>query len=58
VNIDKIKIGKRVAYRSRKNTGRGKVTDIYTGETGAWVKIHDNNRDVVVTVRPSQVDAY
>ena len=56
--LDTIPIGKRVAYRSRKNPGRFKVTDIYTGETGAWVKIHDNNRDVVVTVRPSQVEAY
>lgn len=57
MDISKIKAGKRVAYRSRKNEGRGKVVETYTGETGHWVKILDATRNVTVTVRPSQVDS-
>ena len=57
MDISRIKAGKRVAYRSRKNVGRGKVVETYTGETGHWVKIHDAARNTTVTVRPSQVDS-
>jgi hypothetical protein len=57
MDISKIKAGKRVAYRSRKNEGRGKVVETYTGETGHWVKIHDAARNATVVVRPSQVEA-
>lgn len=57
MDISKIKAGKRVTYRSRKNTGRGKVVETYFGETGAWVKVNDPTRNVTVVVRPSQVEA-
>lgn len=57
MDIGKIKVGKRVAYRSRKHTGKGTVTDIEQKATGYWVTINDKTRDAYVTVRPSQVDA-
>lgn len=63
MQVEKIKIGRSYDYYSRVNPRsngtpfRGKVTDITTKATGAWVTIHDNNRDVVIVVRPSQVGA-
>ena len=44
-----------VGYTSRKNLGRATVVEGYRGETGDWVVLHDKQRDVRVTVRPSQV---
>lgn len=46
-----------VTYRSRKNGGKAKVLGGYEGETGAWVVLHDRERNATVTVRPSQVSA-
>lgn len=44
-----------VRYESRKNTGVAKVVGGYDGETGSWVVLADRERDVFVTVRPTQV---
>jgi hypothetical protein len=44
-----------IGYTSRKNLGKATVVEGYRGETGDWVVLHDKQRDVRVTVRPSQV---
>ena len=56
MDIAKIKVGKRVAYRTSHGTvGKGKVTDIALKLTGTWVTIDDPTRNRYFTVRPSQV---
>jgi hypothetical protein len=55
MDLKRITTGKRVGYKSRCNTGTGKVEKTYAGKTGHWVTIHDKARGAVVTVRPSQV---
>jgi hypothetical protein len=57
MDLKKIKIGKRVAYESRAHRGTGKVTDIQTKLTGAWVTVMDPTRNKFLTLRPSQVEA-
>lgn len=55
MELQKIKIGQTYNYVSRKNDGRGKVTDIETKTTGAWITIHDKGKDKSFVVRPSQI---
>ena len=55
MDITKIKIGKRVTYRSRVNAGTATVVAVNTKATGTWVTVHDKARKVDVTVRPSQL---
>lgn len=55
MELQKIKIGQSYPFVSRKNHGRGKVTDIETKTTGAWITIHDKGKDKSFVVRPSQV---
>ena len=52
-----IRVGKRVSYTSRKNSGEGKITAIEHKRTGTWVTVLDTGRGVFVTLRPSQVGA-
>ena len=52
-----IKIGRRVSYTSRKNSGEGKITAIEHKRTGTWVTVLDTVRGAFVVVRPSQVGA-
>ena len=44
-----------VSYKSRANSGRALVIGGYVGKKGAWVVLHDKDRDTRVIVRPSQV---
>lgn len=57
--IDKLVIGKTYGYASRtvppEAGARGKLQEIDQKATGYWVKLHDKQRDKVITVRPSQV---
>lgn len=39
MDIQKLKIGKRVAFTSRKTKGIGKIADITDSETGKWVTV-------------------
>lgn len=57
MEVAKIKDGNVYRYKSRKNEGRGKVTEVYRRKTGDWVILHDAKRNVSVTVRPSQVSS-
>ena len=52
-----IRIGRRVSYMSRKNSGEGKITAIEHKRTGTWVTVLDTERGAFVTLRPSQVGA-
>ena len=49
------KINKRVTYTSRKHSGAGKVTAVEHKRTGTWVTVLDAERQVFVTLRPSQL---
>lgn len=51
----KLKIGKRVSYTARSNSGKGKVIDIQHLTNGAWIVIEDKERGVEVKVRASQI---
>jgi len=52
------KVGQRRAYVSKANNGMGKVTKVYADSRGSpWVTLHDKDRGVDVTVRPSQLGA-
>lgn len=57
--VDKLVIGKTYGYTSRTigadQNARGKLQEIDQKATGYWVKLHDKQRDRVITVRPSQV---
>lgn len=61
--LDKLRVGATVDYFCRTNPRaegspyRGKITEIDAKATGAWVKLHDKSRDVIITVRPSQIGA-
>ena len=59
MDVAKIKEGARVSYKARVHSGTGKVTQVYRspgGGPGWWVIVHDKDRNVSVTVRPSQVE--
>ena len=57
--VDKLVIGKTYGYTSRtvgaEQNARGKLQEIDQKATGYWVKLHDKQRDKIITVRPSQV---
>ena len=62
--LDKLRVGATVSYFCRTNPRedggepyRGKITEIDVKATGAWVKLHDKSRDVIITVRPTQIGA-
>lgn len=55
MELQKIKIGQSYPFVSRKGHGRGKVTDIETKTTGAWITVHDKGKDKSFIVRPSQI---
>jgi hypothetical protein len=55
MDLNKIKEGKRVAYTSRANEGKGTVLSIQHKGTGSWVTVFDKARNANVTVRPSQI---
>jgi hypothetical protein len=66
MDVKKIRVGMRVRYQSRRKEGRrgrwvpwgglGKVSDVYTKLTGAWVVINDPSLNRYITLRPSQVE--
>ena len=59
--VDKLVIGKTYGYTSRtvgaEQNARGKLQEIDQKATGYWVKLHDKSRDVIITVRPTQIGA-
>ena len=55
MELSKLKIGKRVNYKARTNSGAGKITDILNLANGAWVVISDKERGKEVKVRASQI---
>lgn len=55
MDVEKIKVGRRVAYTSRVHTGKGVVDKVEHKATGWWVTLNDTTRNAYVTVRPSQV---
>lgn len=57
MDIARLKEGKVVRYTARKYSGKGPVVQVYRGETGHWVIVHDKVRNKSITVRPSQVSA-
>jgi hypothetical protein len=55
METSKLKEGKRVRYVARKNSGIGRVVEVYPRKNGDWVVLHDKQRNAAVTVRPSQI---
>lgn len=61
MDLDKIKVGKRVKYAIKTRVGvcegSGTVTDVYAGIKGSRVAIYDKAQQRSVKARPSQVSA-
>jgi hypothetical protein len=51
MDVQKIKVGKRVSFTSRKTKGVGKVTGLKESETGVWVTIAGKRTHARATTR-------
>lgn len=59
MDINKIKVGKRVAYRTpRGSTGKGAVVAVnFKPGSGTWVTVDDKSRDKRIRVQPAMLSS-
>lgn len=59
MDISKIKVGKRVAYRTpRGSTGKGVIEAInFKPGSGTWATVNDKTRGKKVTVQPAMLSS-
>ena len=59
MDINKIKVGKRVAYRTpRGSTGKGTVMTVnFKPGSGTWVAVYDKSRDKRIHVQPAMLSS-
>ncbi len=57
MELNKLKEGKTVSYKTRFGEGRAKIIEIYKRKNGVWLVGHDRKANKTVSLRPGQVSA-